>query len=92
MSFGQPDDLLIILDQHHSIKNAIERVYPNISHGLFYYHLSKNLARYGGHVVSMFQYAAYAYRHEIFQKYWSVLSTASWDGAYQKLFKADMQK
>lgn len=54
MTFGERDDLLIISDAHPSIKNAIESVYPNAAHGLCYYHMAKNLARYGGHIVSLF--------------------------------------
>lgn len=86
-TFGQADDLLIVSDQHSSIKNAIETVYPNVAHGFCYYHIVKKLARFGAHVVAMFPLAAYTYRDEAFQKYWLILANASPEGAYKKLMK-----
>ncbi|XP_057803157.1 uncharacterized protein LOC131018454 [Salvia miltiorrhiza] len=71
--FGQPDDLLIVSDQHKSIRNAVECVYPNVPHGLCYYHIQKNLAHYGQHVAAVFKAAAYSYRSDDFQRYFSAL-------------------
>ncbi|KAH6795081.1 hypothetical protein C2S52_005558 [Perilla frutescens var. hirtella] len=47
--FGDRDDLVIVSDQHVSIKNAVKAVYPTAVHGLCYYHIAKNLARAGVH-------------------------------------------
>ncbi|XP_057779745.1 uncharacterized protein LOC130998337 [Salvia miltiorrhiza] len=71
--FGQPDDLLIVSDQHKSIRNAVECVYPNVPHGLCYYHLQKNLAHYGLHVAAVFKAVAYSYRSDDFQRNFSAL-------------------
>ncbi|XP_057779740.1 uncharacterized protein LOC130998330 [Salvia miltiorrhiza] len=71
--FGQPDDLLIVSDQHKSIRNAAECVYPNVPHGLCYYHLQKNLAHYGLHVAAVFKAAAYSYRSDDFHRNFSAL-------------------
>ncbi|KAH6834582.1 Beta-glucosidase [Perilla frutescens var. hirtella] len=43
-AFGDRDDLVIVSDQHVSIKNAVKAVYPTSFHGLCYYHIAKNLA------------------------------------------------
>ncbi|KAH6766892.1 hypothetical protein C2S52_017875 [Perilla frutescens var. hirtella] len=44
-AFGDRDDLVIVSDQHVSIKNAVKAVYPTMVHGLCYYHIAKNLIR-----------------------------------------------
>ncbi|KAH6786878.1 hypothetical protein C2S52_006430 [Perilla frutescens var. hirtella] len=74
--FGDRDDLVIVSDQHVSIKNAVKAVYPTAVHGLCYYHIAKNLIRAGRHVISMFKSAAFAYREEKFLKYLSMISSS----------------
>ncbi|KAH6797741.1 hypothetical protein C2S52_022295 [Perilla frutescens var. hirtella] len=60
-------------DQHQSIKNAVARVYPEAHHGFCYYHIAKNHARHGKHLIVAFKKAAYAYRQESFLKYMSMI-------------------
>ncbi|KAH6793917.1 hypothetical protein C2S52_004394 [Perilla frutescens var. hirtella] len=69
----------LAIDQYVSIKNAVQIVYPTAVHGLCYYHISKNLARAGRHVISMFRSAAFAYKQEKFLKYLSMISSARAD-------------
>ncbi|XP_057791245.1 uncharacterized protein LOC131008379 [Salvia miltiorrhiza] len=71
--FDQPDDLLIVSDQHKRIKNAVELMYPNAAHGFCYYHIQKNLARYGQHVAALFKATAYTYRSEEFERNFAAL-------------------
>ncbi|KAH6766278.1 hypothetical protein C2S52_017261 [Perilla frutescens var. hirtella] len=78
-AFGDRDELVIVSDQHVSIKNAVKAVYPNAVHGLCYYHIAKNLIRAGRHVISMFKTAAFAYREEKFLKYLSMISSSRED-------------
>ncbi|KAH6762103.1 hypothetical protein C2S52_019536 [Perilla frutescens var. hirtella] len=78
-AFGDRDELVIVSDQHVSIKNAVKAVYPNAVHGLCYYHIAKNLIRAGRHVISMFKTAAFAYRGEKFLKYLSMISSSRED-------------
>ncbi|XP_057787342.1 uncharacterized protein LOC131004625 [Salvia miltiorrhiza] len=68
-----PDDLLIVSNQHKSIRNVVECVYPNVPHGLCYYHLQKNLAHYGLHVAAVFKATTYSYRSDDFQRNFSAL-------------------
>ncbi|KAH6769872.1 hypothetical protein C2S52_014675 [Perilla frutescens var. hirtella] len=75
-AFGDRDDLVIVSDQHVSIKNVVKAVYPTAVHRLCYYHIAKNLIRAGRHVISMFKSAAFAYREEKFLKYLSMISSS----------------
>ncbi|XP_057769762.1 uncharacterized protein LOC130989711 [Salvia miltiorrhiza] len=83
--YNPPEDLLIVSDQHKSIRNAVQAVYPNAFHGLCYHHLLKNLTPYGKTVATVFYEAAYSYRHEVFEKIFSLLHDASPDGAHRRL-------
>ncbi|KAL6585722.1 hypothetical protein OROMI_002366 [Orobanche minor] len=40
-TFGSPENLLIVSDQHVSIKNALDVVYPGTPHGICTYHLQE---------------------------------------------------
>ncbi|KAH6756374.1 hypothetical protein C2S53_002673 [Perilla frutescens var. hirtella] len=75
-AFGDRDDLVIVSDQHVSIKNAVKAVFPTAVRRLCYYHIVKNLIRAGHHVISMFKSAAFAYREEKFLKYLSMISSS----------------
>ncbi|XP_057770812.1 uncharacterized protein LOC130990604 [Salvia miltiorrhiza] len=86
-AFGVPNDLLFVSDQHLSIKNAIEAVFPGVPHGLCTYHLQKNLARYGANIVAMFQRAAYSYKREQFDLHCGQLALVRDKGAYTKLME-----
>ncbi|KAH6784186.1 hypothetical protein C2S52_009145 [Perilla frutescens var. hirtella] len=77
-------DLLIVSDQHQSIKNAVAAIFPRAAHGLCYYHLQNKMAKRGAHVIAMFKEAAYAYRIDVFQRHMSALELVS-TLAYQKL-------
>ncbi|KAH6797140.1 hypothetical protein C2S52_021694 [Perilla frutescens var. hirtella] len=68
MALGDIDDLLIISDQHQSIKNAVEAVFPRATHELCYYHLKNKITKRGKHVTTLFQEAAYAYWRDTFQE------------------------
>ncbi|KAH6831765.1 hypothetical protein C2S53_008384 [Perilla frutescens var. hirtella] len=84
MALGDIDDLLIVSDQHQSIKNAVEAVFPRATHGLCYYHLKNKMTKRGKHVTTLFQEAAYAYRRDTFQESMSTLEQVC-PNAYQKL-------
>lgn len=59
--FGCNLETLIVSDQHASIGNAVNEVYPGTTHGLCYYHLLNKLKSWGAPVAAMFTQAAYAY-------------------------------
>ncbi|KAH6755307.1 hypothetical protein C2S53_015536 [Perilla frutescens var. hirtella] len=72
MALGDIDDLLIISDQHLSIKNAVKAVFLRVTHGLCYYHLKNKMTKRGKHMTTLFQEATYAYRRDTFQEmHWS---------------------
>ncbi|XP_057803379.1 uncharacterized protein LOC131018682 [Salvia miltiorrhiza] len=84
-AFGVLENMLFVSDQHISIKNVVEAVFPGVPHGLCTYHLQKNLARYGVNVVAMFQRAANSYRREQYDLYFGQLALVRDKGAYRKL-------
>ncbi|KAH6755411.1 hypothetical protein C2S53_013452 [Perilla frutescens var. hirtella] len=84
MALGDIDDLLIVSDQHQSIKNDVQAVFPRATHGLCYYHLKNKMTKRGKHVTTLFQEAAYAYRRDTFQESMSTLEQVC-PNAYQKL-------
>ncbi|XP_022880790.1 uncharacterized protein LOC111398068 [Olea europaea var. sylvestris] len=48
IAYGYREGLCFVLDRHNSIKNAIEKVYPETYHEICSYHLLQNLkSRYG---------------------------------------------
>lgn len=83
--YPTPDELIIVSDQHKSITNAVQNIYPNVPHGSCFHHLQKNLTPYGQHVAALFKSAAYAYRVETFEKHFSDLQVLSPDGAHKRL-------
>ncbi|XP_057803635.1 uncharacterized protein LOC131018968 [Salvia miltiorrhiza] len=84
-AFGVLENMLFVSDQHISIKNAVEAVFPGVPHGLCTYHLQKNLARYGANVVAMFQRAANSYKREQYDLHSGQLALVRDKGAYKKL-------
>ncbi|XP_057808684.1 uncharacterized protein LOC131023157 [Salvia miltiorrhiza] len=84
-AFGVPNNLLFVSDQHLSIKNAIEAVFPGVHHCLCTYHLQKNLARYGANIIAMFQRAANSYKREQYDLHFGQLALVRDKGAYTKL-------
>ncbi|KAH6804330.1 hypothetical protein C2S51_032577 [Perilla frutescens var. frutescens] len=84
MALGDIDDLFIVSDQHQSIKNAVEAVFPRATHGLCYYHLKNKMTKRGKHMTTLFQEAAYAYRRDTFQESMSMLEQVC-PNAYKKL-------
>ncbi|KAH6836963.1 hypothetical protein C2S53_013439 [Perilla frutescens var. hirtella] len=84
MALGDIDDLLIISDQHQSIKNAVQAPFFRAKHGLCYYHLKNKMTKRGKHVMMLFQEAAYAYRRDTFQESMSTLEQVC-PNTYQKL-------
>ncbi|KAH6811026.1 hypothetical protein C2S51_024788 [Perilla frutescens var. frutescens] len=84
ITLGEIEDLLIVSDQHKSIKNAVAAVFPRAIHGLCYYHLQTKMAKRGSNVIGLFKEAAYAYRTNVFQRHLSALEMLS-RPAYEKL-------
>ena len=37
------DDLVVVSDRHSSIEKVVRKVFPHASHGVYTYHLKKNL-------------------------------------------------
>ncbi|KAH6763427.1 hypothetical protein C2S52_020860 [Perilla frutescens var. hirtella] len=83
-ALGDIDDLLIVSDQHQSIKNTIEAVFPRAMHGLCNHHLKNKMKKRGKHVMDLFKEAAYAYWTDTFQESMSSLEQVC-PSAYQKL-------
>ncbi|KAH6787567.1 hypothetical protein C2S52_007119 [Perilla frutescens var. hirtella] len=80
----QIEDLLIVSDQHKSIKNAVAVFFPRATHGLCYYHLQTKMAKRGSNVIGLFKDTAYAYRTDVFQRHLSALEMLS-RPTYEKL-------
>ncbi|KAL6546998.1 hypothetical protein OROMI_022719 [Orobanche minor] len=87
-TFGSPENLLIISDQHVSIKNALDVVYPGTPHGICTYHLQGKIRWWGDHAIIMFQAAANAYRCRDFEDRMANLKGFA-PGAHDKLIAAD---
>ncbi|KAH6812903.1 hypothetical protein C2S51_021921 [Perilla frutescens var. frutescens] len=90
ITLGEIEDLLIVSDQHKSIKNAVAAVFPRATHGLCYYHLQTKMAKRGSNVIGLFKEAAYAYQTDVFQRHLSALEMLS-RPAYEKLCNIDPQ-
>ncbi|KAL6551297.1 hypothetical protein OROMI_021785 [Orobanche minor] len=87
-TFGSPENLLIVSDQHVSIKNALDVVYPGTPHGICTYHLQGKIRWWGDHAIIMFQAAANAYRCRDFEDRMANLKGFA-PGAHDKLMAAD---
>ncbi|KAL6587636.1 hypothetical protein OROMI_000614 [Orobanche minor] len=87
-TFGSPENLLIVSDQHVSIKNALDVVYPGTPHGICTYHLQGKIRLWGDHAIIMFQAAANAYRCRDFEDRMVNLKGLA-PGAHDKLMAAD---
>ncbi|KAL6583922.1 hypothetical protein OROMI_003211 [Orobanche minor] len=87
-TFGSPENLLIVSDQHVSIKNALDVVYPGTPHGICTYHLHGKIRWWGDHAIIMFQAAANAYRCRDFEDRMDNLKGFA-PGAHDKLMDAD---
>ncbi|KAL6494483.1 hypothetical protein OROGR_031283 [Orobanche gracilis] len=87
-TFGSPENLLIVSDQHVSIKNALDVVYPGTPHGICTYHLQGKIRWWGDHAIIMFQAAANAYRCRDFEDRMDNLKGFA-PGAHDKLMAAD---
>ncbi|KAL6569684.1 hypothetical protein OROMI_014198 [Orobanche minor] len=87
-TFGSPENLLIVSDQHVSIKNDLDVVYPGTPHGICTYHLQGKIRWWGDHAIIMFQAAANAYRCRDFEDRMDNLKGFA-PGAHDKLMAAD---
>ncbi|KAL6529937.1 hypothetical protein OROMI_028582 [Orobanche minor] len=87
-TFGSPENLLIVSDQHVSIKNDSDVVYPGTPHGICTYHLQGKIRWWGDHAIIMFQAAANAYRCRDFKDRMANLKGFA-PGAHDKLMAAD---
>ncbi|KAL6513482.1 hypothetical protein OROGR_020968 [Orobanche gracilis] len=87
-TFGSPENLLIVSDQHVSIKNALDVVYPGTPHGICTYHLQGKIRWWGDHAIIMFQAAANAYRCRDFEDRMDNLKGFA-PGTHDKLMAAD---
>lgn len=83
--YGDREGLVIVSDQHKSIKNVVASVFPHATHALCFYHMAKNMLSYGAQVGIVLRDATYCYREEKFQKHMSVLEHLSPEGAHKKL-------
>lgn len=72
-------------DQHRSIQNAVEMVYPGTIYGLCGNHFQLKMKKWGANVVAMYQEATYSYRAQDFDRHMNNISIASADSAYKKL-------
>lgn len=82
-SFGTRDQLLIVSDQHKSIKNVVGSVFPGVPHGLCTYHIQGNL-KASEEVIEIFQDAANAYRDDVYSSHMDNLELSA-PGAHAKL-------
>ncbi|KAL6557645.1 hypothetical protein OROMI_017995 [Orobanche minor] len=89
-TFGCPGNLLIVSDQHLSIKNALEAVYPGVHHGLCSFHIQRNLTKagFGAFVIDIFKAAATAYKSRDFEEHMQNLLQSA-PRAYERLMKLD---
>ncbi|KAL6575452.1 hypothetical protein OROMI_012737 [Orobanche minor] len=87
-TFGSPENLLIVSDQHVSMKNALDVVYPGTPHGICTYHLQGKIRWWGDHAIIMFQAAANAYRCRDFEDRMANLKGFA-PSAHDKLMDAD---
>ncbi|KAL6502310.1 hypothetical protein OROHE_024588 [Orobanche hederae] len=92
-TFGSPENLLIVSDQHLSIKNAVDLVYPGVHHGLCSFHIQRNLTKYGfgPFVIDIFKDAATAYKSRDLEKHMQNLLQSA-PPAYERLIKIDPMK
>ncbi|KAK2648005.1 hypothetical protein Ddye_015494 [Dipteronia dyeriana] len=65
-----PDSVMLVIDWHIGIFNAMEAIFPDATHGVCAYHLAQNLKRFckqRNDVVWLYYRAVYAYRMEEFE-------------------------
>ncbi|XP_057779840.1 uncharacterized protein LOC130998443 [Salvia miltiorrhiza] len=92
-AYGENSEMLIVSDAHVSIPNAVKAVYPEVAHGLCYYHLLNKLTRFGKAAVALYQKAAYAYREREFDAAMASLKALKEEGgAYSKLMQVGPEK
>lgn len=84
-SFGTQEQMLIVSDQHISIKNVVESIFPGVPHGLCTYHVYGNL-KACDEVIEIFQHAANAYRVDDFNSHMDNLELTA-PGAHTKLLR-----
>ncbi|KAL6550042.1 hypothetical protein OROMI_020530 [Orobanche minor] len=87
-TFGSPENLLIVSDQHVSIKNALDVVYPGTPHGICTYQLQGKIRWWGDHAIIIFQAVANAYRCRDFEDRMANLKGFAL-GAHDKLMADD---
>ncbi|KAK0580330.1 hypothetical protein LWI29_000723 [Acer saccharum] len=66
------DRVMLVLDRHNGIFNAMEAIFPDAAHGICAYHLAQNLKRFckqRDDVIWLYYCAAYAYRIEDFDNF-----------------------
>ena len=85
--------MIIISDQHISIKNAIASVFPKIAHGLYGFHMKNNVSSTYNNpdVTTLFVKASRVYRTNEFTELMKELSIVK-PKAYEKLMDDDVRK
>ncbi|KAH6835253.1 hypothetical protein C2S53_012417 [Perilla frutescens var. hirtella] len=78
-AYGCNSEMVIVSDQHISISNTVEEVYPDTPYGICYYHLLNKIKQWGQGVVKMYHKAAYTYRPSVYEKAMASIKSTSPD-------------
>ena len=85
--------MIIISNQHISIKNAIAAVFPKATHGLYDFHMKNNVSSTykNPNVTTLFVKVSWVYRIDEFRKLIEELSIVK-PKAFNKLIEDDVRK
>ncbi|KAK0601921.1 hypothetical protein LWI29_028778 [Acer saccharum] len=89
-----PDRVMLVLDRHNGIINAMEAIFLDAAHGICAYHLAQNLKRFckqRNDVMWLYYYAAYSYRIEDFDRFMSELKE-TYPKVYDELLAVGVEK
>ena len=88
-----PRDMIIILDQHISIKNTVASVFSKAAHGLCGFHMKNNVSNTYKNldVTTLFVKASRVYRIDEFRELMEELSIVK-PKAFNKLIEDDVHK
>ena len=90
---GCPRDLIIISDQHISIKNTVESMFSEAAHGLCDFHMKNNVSstNKNPNVTTLFVKTSRVYRIDEFRELMEELSIVK-PKAFNKLIEDDVRK
>ncbi|KAK2655942.1 hypothetical protein Ddye_008994 [Dipteronia dyeriana] len=66
-----PDSVMLVLDRHNDIFNAMEAIFPDAEYGIYAYYYTQNLKRFykqRDDMISIYYHAKYAYCIEDFDR------------------------